>query len=212
MIRNDGRRRGLHIGFTGIDGAGKSTQAALLCRWFKENGTNAIVYEEKRNFVSEITDSIARTHGIDSGRRYLGEDLYLVGISFEVLRQNLLNIRPYIAIGITIISPRTVFDWLAGGIARGCSSREFKLAKEIVLFGGTPDLTIWLDVSPEIAAERILRRGFDKANLEYLHAYKEAFATLLRGYPHARIEGEEKIEIVQLKVQRVVTQFLKKER
>lgn len=210
MKKSQIERKGLHIGFTGIDGAGKSTQASLLCRWFKENGMNVIFYEERRNFISEITDSMALEYKVSSGRKYLGENLYMVSISFEVLRQNLLNIRPYVNVGINIISSRTIFDWLAGGIARQCDLKHFEIAKEIILFGGIPDLTVWLDTLPEIAHERVIRRGFDKANLNYLQQYKEAFVDLFQKYPHVRVDGNLEIESIQQEIQHVVKDFLKK--
>jgi len=202
------KRKGFYIGFTGIDGAGKSTQAALLNKWLKTRGLHTLIYEERRNFVAEIADLIAKRHGIDFGRKYFGEGLYLISISFEVLRQHLLNIQPYQAMGVTIVTPRTAFDWLAGGMARGCNPRELEIAKEIALFRGGPDLLIWLDTSPRTAYERILKRGFDKADLDYLRRYQEAFTNLLYRYPHIRIEGDNEIEVIQTKVQYVVGKFL----
>jgi thymidylate kinase len=197
-------KRGMHIGFAGIDGAGKSTQASLLCKWLKDKKINAIWYEEKRNFVSEITDTIARKHGIDSGRKYLGEGLYLVSISFEVLRQNLLNIHPYLDLGITIVTSRTIFDWIAGGMARDCPEEEFKLAREIFFLGGIPDLTIWLDTSPEVAYGRVIHRKFDRVSLNYLRRYQMAFKKLFENYPCVRINGDEKIEVISSTIQQIV--------
>lgn len=208
MERNS-EKIGFHIGFCGVDGSGKSTQAVLLCRWLKDQGLNAIVYEERRNFVSEITDTIARGKGFVSGRAYLGKQLYMVCISFEVLRQNMLNIRPYTTMGIHIVSSRTVFDWLAGGLARECHPPEFNFAKEIILFRGIPDLTLWLDTSPDIAQERILKRKFDTADLNYLKKYRLSLESILDDYPHERIEGDDDIGIVQVRVKEIVEIFLK---
>ena len=39
---------GLHIGFTGVDGAGKTTQMGLLYGWLRNRGINTIKYEETR--------------------------------------------------------------------------------------------------------------------------------------------------------------------
>jgi len=201
--------KGVHIGFTGIDGAGKSTQAALLCKWLRDRGENAIRYEEGRNFVQEITDLLARKHGLVSGREYLGEDLYMIAMSFEILQQKILRIDPYTKSSITIISSRTAFCWLAGTIARQCSQNEFAFVEEIALLGGIPDLTIWLDASPEIAQKRITKRGIDEANTEYLRRYRKAFRIVLKNYPHARINGDNNIETVQLEIQSIVSKFLK---
>ncbi len=207
-MKKQTRNPGVHIGFCGIDGAGKSTQAILLCRWLKNIGLNAIVYEERRNFVSEITDSIAKEKGIASGRAYFGEQLYMTCISFEVLRQNMLKIRPFTDRGITIVSSRTVFDWLAGAITRGCRQPEFNFIKEVILFRGTPDLTLWIDTSPDIARERVANRKFDEVKLNYLIKNRESFEVLLREYPHQKIQGDGDIGTVQDEVIKAVKKFL----
>ena len=70
-------------------------------------------------------------------------------------------------------------------------------------------MTIWLDTPPEIAYRRIIQRGIDSADLEHLKKYREALATLLKNYPHQRIDGSGKIKSVQTKVQQVVEEKLK---
>ena len=52
---------GAHIGFCGIDGAGKSTQARLLCGFLSTVVTDIVMHEDTRNFVSEVTYTIAQT-------------------------------------------------------------------------------------------------------------------------------------------------------
>jgi len=205
--RDETKKTGVYIGFTGIDGAGKSTQAALLCGWLTQRRIPNILREEKRDFVSEISSAIARIHGIESGRKYLGEEYYMVALSFDLLREVLFDVQPFIAMGMIVVSARTAFCRLAGGVVRGC--RSIELAKEIALFGGIPDLTIWLDVSPEIAYRRIMQRKFDFANLDHLRRYKESLKELLQSYLHVRIVGEGTIESVQTKVRQAVKEILK---
>jgi len=200
------KRKGMYIGFTGIDGAGKSTQAALLCGWLSQKGLYAILREEKRNFVAEVATAIAKTHGIESNREYLGEEYYMVALSFDLLREIVFNIQPFTAMGAIVVSARTAFCRLAGGMVRGC--RSIELAKEIALFRGIPDLTIWLDVSPEIANKRVMQRGIDSADLEHLKRYRESLSILLQDYPHIRIDDDGTIESVRLKVQQVVEEKL----
>jgi len=209
MEKKQGKGKGLHIGFTGVDGAGKSTQAALLCGWLSKNGIPNILREEKRDFVSEISSSIARTHGIESGREYLGEEYYMIALSFDLLREVLLDIKPFTDMGLIVVSARTIFCRLAGGIVRRC--RSIELAKEISLFGGTPELTIWLEVAPEVAYRRIVERRFDTGDLAHLKKYGEALKGLLQNYQHVRIDGNGTIEDVQLEVQRIVRSSLIKE-
>lgn len=202
------KKKGLHIGFTGIDGAGKSTQAMLLCGWLNEKGIPNILREGKRDFVAEISSAVARVYGIESGRRYLGEEYYMVALSFDLLRETLFDIKPFTNMGIIVVSARTAFCRLAGGIVRGCQSIE--LAKEIALFGGIPDLTIWLDTPPETAYQRIIQRRFDSAELEHLKRYRESLAFLLQDYPHIRINGKGTVDAVHTKVRQTVEKELER--
>lgn len=181
---------GAHIAFCGIDGAGKSTQARLLCGYLRDVVTDIVMHENSRNFVAEVTYTIAHRHGLETGRDFLDEDSYIQVMSFEVLRQNLAQINPFVQRGVTVVSPRTVFDWLAGTRARGCSDLAYKRAEEILLFGGCPALVFWLNTSPSIALERISKRGFDSANLTVLGRLRDEYARLAAQFRMIQIDGD----------------------
>jgi len=197
-----GEKKGLHIGFTGIDGTGKSTQAALLCGWLSEQGIHCILREGKRDFVSEMSSTLAREKGINSGREYLGEDLYMVAFSFDLLREILLDVKPFITTGAVVVSARTQFCRLAGGMLRGCRSIQF--ATEIALLGGKPDLLLWLDVPAEVAYQRVIERGVDFDDLIFLREYRDAFTTLLQSYNHVHIDATGSVQKVQQEIRQVV--------
>ena len=198
----DDKKKGAWIGFCGIDGAGKSTQAILTCGWLTKKGIPNILREGKRDFVSEMAMAIARSHGAESGRKYFGEEYYMTALSFDLLRETVLDVYPFLATGTTVVSARTAFCRLAGGLLRECRSLE--LAKEVSLFGGTPDMIIWLDVSPEIAYQRVLKRGLDIATVEHLKIYREAMEKILYGYPYVRVNGDGPIDSVMLEVQKAI--------
>lgn len=181
--------KGLHIGFCGIDGSGKSSQVRLLHRWMKENSRDVVLHEDTRNFISEVSTSIARRHGVDLGFEYLGEDRYIMAMSFEVLSQVMLKIRPYTDAGITVITSRTVFDYLARTKVRGCDNKTYEIVEEIMLFRGGPDITIWLDTPPKIAHQRIQSRGYDFSEMKFLENFRIAFSELSAKYNWVRIDG-----------------------
>ncbi|MBM3208956.1 hypothetical protein FJZ40_01545 [Candidatus Shapirobacteria bacterium] len=203
-------KKGFYIGFCGIDGSGKSTQALLLCRWLREQGIDTIVYETKGNFFSEVAETLARKNKLKSARQYLGNSKYLACLSFEILRDNMTKIRPFAEIGTTVVTSRTAFDWLAGAKARGHSISEIMKAEQIMLSAGEPDLVIWLDVSPKVAQKRISQRGYDTANIKFLTRYRRAFAAVLKNHEHHRVQADGNIDEVQGEVKKIVTEFLTK--
>jgi dTMP kinase len=169
--------QGMHIAFAGIDGSGKSTQAELLVGWLQHKGKYAILREGKCDFVSQISGMIAMQHGLEGNSALLGEDTYLICLAYDVLREALYDVRPYVDAGATVVCARSPYCRLAGGIRRGATTIES--AKEISLFGGSPDVTIWLDLSPEIARERIQARSLDAPSLQQLEDYRNAFTQVL---------------------------------
>lgn len=201
------RTKGAWIGFCGIDGAGKSTQAALTCNWLTQKGLPNLLREGKRDFVSEIASAMARSHGAESGRKYFGEEYYMVALSFDLLREAVLDVHPFLAAGTTVVSARTAFCRLAGGLLREC--RSIELAKEVALFGGIPDIVIWLDASPEVAYQRVIERGLDIATVEHLRLYRAAMGKMLQCYPHIKINGDEPVDSVKLEVQKTIEKALR---
>jgi len=206
-VEEDENMKGVHIGFCGIDGAGKSTQAALMCGWLTRKGVPNLLREGKRDFVSEMALAIAKTHSEKSGRKYFGEEYYMFALSFDLLREAMLDVRPFLATGTTVVSARTVFCRLAGGLLREC--RSLDLAKEVALFGGIPDIVIWLDTSPEVAYRRVIERGLDIATVEHLKLYQVAVSEILQCYPHVKVNGDEPIDSVRLEVQNIVEKALR---
>ena len=54
------KKNGIHIGFCGIDGAGKTTSASRICKELRDLEKVIIFYDEARNFTSEIAFTLAK--------------------------------------------------------------------------------------------------------------------------------------------------------
>jgi len=163
-----------HIGFMGIDGAGKTTQSNFLTSWLRKNDINTIKYEESRNFVSEISYAIAHKNGYHSGSEFIGEDNYIIAMSFELLRRSKIDIDPYKDLGASIVTSRTCLDWLAGSYARRATQESLELSKSIMLPGALPDIIIWINVKASVATQRIKNRGYDFNSMDYLEKFDRA--------------------------------------
>ena len=154
---NDGRetpigaKKGIFIAFEGVDGSGKSTQAAKLKTWFEEHGYTVVVTHEPggtglgqqlRQLLDESTANIApRAEAL----------LYAADRAEHVYEV----IRPALDRGEVVISDRYVDSLIAYEEAGRVLSGEDLLrlarwASEALV----PDLTIVLDISPMIGLGR----------------------------------------------------------
>ena len=191
MKRLSHRRRPLLVSFSGIDGAGKSTQIKNLCAFLNEAGL--------RVRLLAFWDQVAGFAGIrewmslhlfkgDAGvgtpekpvnRRdknvespYLNTARFLLYLG-DALRTNLLTAGLKKADCDVVIFDRYLYDELANlpltrGLARAYSALVAKLCPH-------PDVAFLLDADPEKA-----RRRKPEYPLEFLKCNREAYLTLSR--------------------------------
>ena len=142
--------RGRFIVLEGIEGCGKSTQAALLAEWLHAAG-------------------LAHLHTREPGGTALGEEirrLLLHGDAMPATAELLLmlaaratlleeRVRPALAAGHTVIADRYSLSTLAyQGYGRGLDLQEVRNAIRFATGGLTPDLTIVLEVPQHVGVAR----------------------------------------------------------
>lgn len=147
---------GLFVTFEGGDGAGKSTQAALLAEHLK--GTRHREVEATRQpGGTPLGQSIRELllHGGDIDER-------AEALLFAADRAHHVNtvIRPALNGGVDVICDR----YIDSSIAYQCGGRGLPIEKvrELSMWGTgelLPDLTVLLDVDPHVAAQRRAARG-----------------------------------------------------
>jgi len=178
-------KTGCYIAFAGIDGSGKTTQAALVSDLLAHRGVSNTLREGKEDFVISASTALAERYGCTSGRDYLGEEGYLFCLSFDVLREVTKNMS-LAQQGAVVIASRSPFCRIAGAMRRQVPN--VGKAEQIMLCRGTPDLLIWLDTDPEIARQRIEQRSFEAPPIDILVRYRDAFSRLLSNYDHVTIQ------------------------
>lgn len=161
--KNQQIKKGKFIAFEGIDGSGKSTQIQLLSNRLKEIGTYCYT-------TMEPTDSPIGSliHQIMTGR-IKTDNKVIAGLFVADRLDHLLNevngILPKIMEGTTVITDRYYFssyayhsvdmpmDWVIQANAQ---------SKEIL----QPTITIFIDVKPDNAIERIAKNRFHQELFE----------------------------------------------
>jgi dTMP kinase len=153
----------MFITFEGIDGAGKSTQIALLVNYLKESGIEYILTREPGGCeISEkIRDLVLSTKSDLGG---VGELFLYFAARAEHIRQ---VIKPALEAGKWVICDRFADSTFAyQGAGRGLDFMKMKEINNFATDGISPNLTILLDISVETSIERRISRGKAADRLE----------------------------------------------
>ncbi|HMA07623.1 MAG TPA: dTMP kinase [Ramlibacter sp.] len=196
---------GLFISFEGIDGAGKSSHVESLAELFRRQGRAVTVTREPGGTpLAEQLRTLALNEPMDA----LTEALLM----FAARRDHLLQvIEPGLARGDVVLSDRfTDATFAYQGWGRGFDLEVLTALERWVqavsgLPAGTlrqPQLTLWFDLAPEIAAQRLagarLPDKFESQPLPFFRKVAAGYAARQSADPSrfARIEADQPREKV----------------
>jgi dTMP kinase len=189
------RPSGLFISFEGIDGAGKSTHISGLADAFKAAGRSVTLTREPGGTpLAEKLRAMVLNDAMDS----LTESLLI----FAARRDHVITvILPALARGDVVLCDRftdATFAYQGGG--RGFDVGVLKTLEAWVQ--GTdaqnlvqPDLTVWFDLDPEEAAQRLagarVPDKFEAQPVEFFRRVAQGYADRLQAEPNrfARIDA-----------------------
>ncbi|PHM19383.1 MAG: dTMP kinase [Curvibacter sp. PD_MW3] len=198
-------QRGVFISFEGIDGAGKSTHIEGLAQAFREQGRSVTLTREPGGTpLAEKLRSIVLNDAMDA----MTEALLVFAARRDHLQQ---LIEPALARGEVVLCDRftdATFAYQGGG-------RGFDLAVlaqlerwvQTVAPAGAPllrepDLTLWFDLDPAIAAQRLATARvpdkFEAQPVEFFRRVAAGYAQRLAAAPQrfARIKADQNIDAV----------------
>jgi dTMP kinase len=202
--------KGLFISFEGIDGAGKSSHVQALADAFREAGRAVTVTREPGG--TPLAEKL-RTLALNDPMDALTEALLM----FAARRDHLLGvIEPALARGDVVLCDRfTDATFAYQGNGRGFDLKVLWQLERWVqavpaLAPGSlrqPHLTLWFDLSPELAADRLagarLPDKFESQPLEFFRRVAAGYAQRAAADPSrfARIEANQPREAVWNDVQ-----------
>jgi dTMP kinase len=175
-------RRGLLIAVEGIDGAGTTTQAQRLVEWLERGGRAALGTREPSS--GEIGTLLRRV--------LRGEapplDAAAVALLFAADRLDHLQreVRPALDSGAVVVSDRYVMSSLAYQAL--ALPREFVAA--VNARAEPPDLTLLVEIAPELAAARRRARGGPEELYDALETQARVAATYRAEAERARAAGQ----------------------
>ncbi len=191
-------RPGLFITFEGIDGAGKSSHIEGLAAAFRAQGRTVTVSREPGGTpLAEKLREIVLGDPMDA----LTESLLI----FAARRDHLRNvIEPALARGDVVLCDRFTdatfayqgggrgFDWDVLSTLERMVQKKQGPAGDLML---EPDLTVWFDLAPEVAAERLagarVPDRFEAQPVEFFRRVAQGYADRAAGAPQrfARLDA-----------------------
>lgn len=162
------------IAMEGLDGSGGTTQIAMLKAAFEARGEPVLVTREPSD---RPVGRLIREHLRRSWQDVLGDGVF--PYLFAADRRDHLDcvVLPALGRGENVLSDRYALSSFAYQAEAHGLERVMRLNQDFP----APDLTIMLDLEPEVCLERILARGLPRDRFEALDQLK----TIAAGYEAA---------------------------
>jgi dTMP kinase len=169
----------------GGDGAGKSTQVAMLAEWLRESGHQVVTCRDpgSSKLGEELRRLVLDRHDLSIHR--LSEMLVYMAARSQLVEE---VIRPALDSGKTVISDRyllsnVVYQGHAGGLDVECLWEVGRVATD----GLNPDLTIVLDLPASEAAQRIKGEPdrMEQQGADFHSRVRQGFLTEAASHPGA---------------------------
>jgi dTMP kinase len=196
----------MFITLDGIDGGGKSTQIELLADWLTRQGHRVHTHRDPGSTKLGSAVREILLHREDIPLANTTEMLLYMAARAQLVAENL---RPALRAGGTVVCDRFLLaNVVYQGSAGGLDVDDLWRVGRIATSGCMPDVTIVLDLDPEIAASRI-QRGQDrleKRGIEYFHKVRRGFLDQLPrcGGITAIIDANEEIQSMHQRIVEVV--------
>lgn len=191
---------GLFITFEGVEGAGKTTQIALLRQYIETHEKQVLVTREPGG--PPIAESI-RALLLDPANQAIHPRTELLLYAAARAQHVEERIRPALRAGKVVVCDRYADSTTAyQGFGRGLDAELIAVLNAIATGGLWPDLTIVLDMAPEEGLCRAARTGaldrIEQETLAFHQRVREGFLHLVETEPARvrRVDATRSIETV----------------
>jgi dTMP kinase len=177
-----GTQPGRFITFEGIDGAGKSSHIEATAGWLRRRGRSVLVTREPGGTpLAEALREIVLHQPMDA----LTESLLIFAARRDHLRH---FIEPALAQGSDVLCDRFSDATFAyQGAGRGFDPEVLGQLEDWVQQGRQPDLTLWFDLDPAVAARRRAQvraaDRFEALDIAFFERVRAGYAARRRLWP-----------------------------
>lgn len=178
------------IAFEGLDQSGKETQAKALRDRLRAGGAKSRVVSFP-DYGTTIGEEIARA--LQGERDYDAEVMQLLYVANRYERKS--DIERWQAAGLVVIFDRYVASSIAYGEAQGLESEWLVSLQRFLPW---PDLTILLDVTPEIAVQRkITGRDLYEGDIDLLSSARQSYLRQSEQPDWGKVDGQQAKDVVE---------------
>jgi len=192
-----GDDNGLFITFEGTDGCGKTTQFTKTCQWLETQGISFVMTREPGGCA--ISDRI-RALLLDPTNQEMHPRTEMLLFAASRAQHMWQVILPALEAGKVVLCDRFVDSSVAyQGYGRGLGAKLVWEANKAAV-PRMPDVTIWIDVQPEIAWARKLKREstdrLENEGLAFQQRLYEGFCAMAGDARFIRIDGDAEEDVV----------------
>lgn len=187
---------GILIAIEGIDGAGKTTQAKILLDTLTQKGYDAVyLHEPTDGYWGKRIKELAT-----NGRHKVKPETELEFFYLDRLEDVEKNIRPALQEKKIVIMDRYYFSSVAYQGARGLDTNLIEEKNQAI--APIPNITIILDLDPEIALTRIRHKRNEIPNYferkKYLERVRQVFLKCFSNRPNIKIINGDDTRPIQM--------------
>ena len=202
--------RGRLITLEGSEGVGKSTNLDVVCKFLEEKRIRFTVTREPGG--TEIAERIREL--LLSETTEIMDGLTELLLIFAARNQHLTRkILPELDQGLWVVSDRfTDASYAYQAFGRSIAIEKVDTLRRLVQDGFNPDLTLLLDVEPDVSRGRISDRELDrieKENLEFYQRVRAGYLDLAEKLERIKlIDASKNLESVGSEIRRHMSEFI----
>lgn len=203
---------GFFLTIEGGEGAGKTTVLNYVRQWLNDHGREFAETREPggTRMAEEIRALLLTEH------EEIVTDTTELLMMFAARAQNISeNIEPALQAGKVVVCDRfTDASYAYQGGGRGIDTKKIAVLEQLVQGDRRPDMTLLLDVDPEIGMARAKGRGtldrIEQEAIEFFHRVRETYLQRARQFPgqYVVIDASQPIESVKQQILAALSQRL----
>lgn len=203
---------GFFLTIEGGEGAGKTTALAFVRQWLQAAGREFVETREPggTRMAEEIRALLLAEH-----EETVSDTTELL-LMFAARSQNVSeNIEPALRAGKVVVCDRfTDASYAYQGGGRGIDPQRIAVLEQLVQGDRRPDMTLLLDVDPDIGMARAKGRGdldrIEQEAIEFFHRVRSTYLKRAEQYPdqYVIIDASQSIDSVQQQIVSALTQRL----